>query len=104
MSENAELRQEVSRSQRFTAQDWQKRLSDALKDHRPYLGHMLHPVPLLEPVARTVKISSYVELDFARFLEQYAARIGSRSVSESIRRLAIIGAMAEGYVFDDQEP
>jgi hypothetical protein len=76
--------------------DWEKRMELALKGG-PYLGHPMLPIPLRGEEARTERVSSYVELDFLKFMEEYKARGGFRSVSEVLRRLAILGAMTEGY-------
>lgn len=78
---------------------WQERLHAALK---PYPGHPLQPLPLRDNPARTEKMVTYVELEFARFIESYAARMGSRSSSEALRRLAIIGALAEGHNIEEE--
>ena len=67
----------------------------------PFLGHPLKPLPLRENPIRSEKIGTYVELPLARFYEEYAARCGFRSVSEAVRRLSILGAIAEGYVIDE---
>ena len=60
------------------------------------------PIPLRGNPARTERVSSYMELDLVKFFEQYAARVGLRSTSEALRRLAIVGAMVEGYQFDGE--
>ena len=82
---------------------WRKRLEKAFEGREPFLGHPLLPIPLRENTARTERVSTYIELDLFRFLEQYSARGGFRSVSEVIRRLIILGAEAEGYQFDKPE-
>jgi hypothetical protein len=82
---------------------WRERLERAFQSREPFLGHPLLPIPLRDNSARTERVSTYVELDLFRFLEQYSARGGFRSVSEVIRRLVIIGAEAEGYKFDKPE-
>jgi hypothetical protein len=87
----------------FTAEDFKKKLADRLASAQPYLGHPMLPIPLLPQSARTIKVGSYVELELARFLEEYTGRYGGRSTSETVRRLIIIGAMAEGYIFDESE-
>lgn len=73
-------------------------------DKRVFLGHPLHPIPLKNSAPRTVKVSSFMELDLVKFLEDYAVGMGARSTSEVIRRLVIIGAIAEGYTFEDDSP
>lgn len=65
----------------------------------PFLGHPMLPIPLRDNRSRTERVSTYVELDLLRFFEQYCARGGFRSTSEVVRRLAILGAIAEGYEF-----
>lgn len=75
------------------------RLGEPHRD--PFLGHPLLPIPLRDNKSRTERVSTYVELDLLRFFEQYCARGGFRSVSEVLRRLAILGAQAEGYQFDE---
>jgi hypothetical protein len=75
----------------------QERLNEPTKE--PFLGHPLLPIPLRTNKARTERVSSYVELDFLKFMEEYQTRGGFRSVSEVLRRLAILGAMKEGYQF-----
>lgn len=87
---------------RLSSFDWQSRIRDALTSKQPFIGHPLHPIPLRDNTPRTEKISTYVELEFLFFLEEYAARAGFRSISEVMRRLMVIGAMAEGYTFDEQ--
>jgi hypothetical protein len=67
----------------------------------PYVGHPLKPIPLRSNPTRTEKVATYVELGLLKFYEEYAARCGFRSVSEAVRRLSIIGAMAEGYKVDE---
>lgn len=80
---------------------WLQRLDRArTREGDPYLGHALLPIPLRDNRARTERASTYVELDLLKFYEQYCARGGFKSVSEVIRRLTIVGAMAEGYKFD----
>lgn len=65
-----------------------------------YWGHSLKPISVQNNRSRTERVSSYVEYDFLQFLEEYRDRMGVRSVSEALRRLAILGAQSEGYVFD----
>lgn len=79
---------------------WQQRLEEQFQGREEFLGHPLQPIPLRENAARTERVSAYIELDLLRFLEQYSARGGFRSVSEVLRRLTIIGAEAEGYQFN----
>jgi hypothetical protein len=86
------------------SEPWRDKLERAFQKQEPYRGHSLLPIPLRENAARTERVSTYIELDLFRFLEEYSARGGFRSVSEVIRRLIIIGAEAEGYEFDRPEP
>lgn len=83
--------------------DFHTRLMDALNASEPYLGHTLLPIPLMEERARTERVSAYVELDLVRFLEEYKTRMGARATSEAVRRLIILGAIAEGYQFNNAE-
>lgn len=85
------------------AENWQERVEKAFQAREPFLGHAMLPIPLQETKARTERVSAYVEYDFYKFMEQYGARGGFRSVSEVLRRLAIIGAAAEGYKFTEGE-
>lgn len=80
--------------------NWKERMETAFQAKEPFLGHPLLPIPLRDNNARTERVSTYVELDLLKALEQYAVRGGFRSVSEVLRRLAIIGLHAEGYQFD----
>lgn len=89
--------------ERLSAYDWKARLEAAFQSQEPFIGHPLAPIPLLKTPKRTEKVVSYVELELVMFFEQYAARMGGGSVSEVVRRLAIIGAMAEGYAFDEEQ-
>ncbi|QHB37494.1 hypothetical protein SEA_LEOPARD_90 [Mycobacterium phage Leopard] len=73
---------------------WEERLKGGTG---PFIGHPMLPIPLRDNRARTERVSTYVELGLLRFFEQYCARGGFRSVSEVVRRLAILGAVAEGY-------
>ena len=83
---------------------WQDRLEDAFQAREPFLGHPMLPIPLRDTKARTERISTYVEYDFYKFMQEYEARGGFRGLSEVLRRLAILGAIAEGYKFDlDQD-
>jgi hypothetical protein len=82
--------------------DWRERLEDAFQSREPFLGHPLKPIPLLEDTARTERVSTYVELPLLEFFEQYKKRMGARGVSEVVRRLAILGALAEGYMTDER--
>lgn len=79
---------------------WKGRMEDAFQSKEPFLGHPLKPIPLRENAARTERVSTYVELDLLKALEEYAARGGFRSTSEVLRRLAIIGLQSEGYQVD----
>ena|SRR5256885_1292436 len=81
------------------ADKWQDRLEDAFQSREPFLGHPLLPIPLLETTSRTERVSTYVEYDFYKFMQEYAARGGFRGISEVLRRLAILGAAHEGYQF-----
>lgn len=68
-----------------------------------YWGHGSKPLMLYsDNAARTERVSAYVEPNMLYFLEEYRTRMGMRSVSEALRRLAIIGAQAEGYHFDGE--
>lgn len=82
---------------------WQERMESAFQSREQFMGHPLLPIPLRETKARTERVGTYVELDFLKFLEEYSARGGFRSVSEVLRRLAIIGAQTEGYVFEEKQ-
>lgn len=82
--------------------NWEKRLDETSQVQEPFIGHPLLPIMLLDDQARTERVSAYVEMPFQKFLEQYRVRGGFRSTSEVIRRLAIIGAQAEGYQFVEQ--
>jgi hypothetical protein len=82
---------------------FEDRVREALTSREPFLGHPLLPIALRDSKSRTERISTYLELDFVRFLEQYGVRAGMRGLSEVLRRLAIIGAQAEGYAFDEPE-
>jgi hypothetical protein len=82
---------------------WKERMESAFQSREPFMGHPLLPIPLRENTARTERVSTYVELDLLRALEQYAVRGGFRSVSEVLRRLSILGLHAEGYEFDDEK-
>lgn len=81
---------------------WQGRMEEAFQAREPFLGHPLLPIPLRETKSRTERVSTYVEYDFYKFMEQYCARGGFRGISEVLRRLAILGAKAEGYQFDEE--
>lgn len=83
---------------------WRDRLEQAFLESEPYIGHPLKPLPIRKNPQRTEKLVTYVELDLVRFVEQYAARTGNESVSGALRRLAIIGAIAEGYIIDGDSP
>lgn len=80
--------------------DWRSKLEQQFSSAEPFLGHPLKPIPLRENAARTERVSTYVELDLLKALEEYAARGGFRSTSEVLRRLAIIGLQSEGYQVD----
>lgn len=82
---------------------WEQRLDEARTSKEPFLGHPLLPIPLRDTRSRTERVSTYMELSLLRFLEQYSARGGFRGTSEVIRRLTILGAIAEGYQFDDEQ-
>ena len=81
---------------------WQDRMEEAFQSPEPFVGHPLLPIPLRDTKARTERVSTYVEYDFYKFMQQYAARGGFRGISEVLRRLAILGAKAEGYQFEEQ--
>jgi len=89
------------------ADTWQKRMEDAFQSREPFMGHPLLPIPLRETKSRTERVSTYVEYDFYKFMEEYKTRGGFRGISEVLRRLAILGAAHEGYLFtgdvDDQD-
>ena len=68
-----------------------------------YWGHSLKPIAVRGNKSRTERVSTYVEYDFLQFLQEYRDRLGVRSVSEALRRLAILGAQSEGYVFAEGE-
>jgi hypothetical protein len=85
------------------ADTWQERMEDAFQAREPFLGHPLLPIPLRETKSRTERVSTYVEYDFYKFMQEYAARGGFRGISEVLRRLAILGAKAEGYQFDEKD-
>lgn len=80
---------------------WEQRLDETRANKEPFLGHPLLPIPLRDTRSRTERVSTYMELSLVRFLEQYSARGGFRGTSEVIRRLTILGAIAEGYQFDN---
>jgi hypothetical protein len=83
-----------------STEDFRERMRATLADHHPFLGHPLLPIPLRDEKARTERVSSYVEIGLVKFLEGYKIRMGSRGISEAARRLMILGAMVEGYIFD----
>lgn len=87
---------------RLTHEDWAKRLDDVISSSEPHIGHAMRPIPLRYNPARTEKVAVYMELEFVKFLEEYAARMGASGLSAAVRRLAIIGALAEGYKFDEE--
>jgi hypothetical protein len=62
------------------------------------LGTNAHPVQL-HMWGRAERVSSYIEIELYRFLEQYRADYGYRSVSEVMRHLTILGAESEGFTF-----
>lgn len=66
-----------------------------------YWGHSLKPISVRGNKSRTERVSTYVEYDFLQFLQEYRDRLGVRSVSEALRRLAILGAQSEGYTFTE---
>lgn len=78
---------------------WQERMESAFQSREPFMGHPLLPIPLRDKAARTERVSSYMELDLVKFLEQYQVRGGFKGLSEVVRRLVIIGAAKEGYDF-----
>jgi hypothetical protein len=51
---------------------------------------------------RTERVSAYVEYDVFNVIDDYRERMGLSSNSDALRRLAIVGAMAEGYTFDEK--
>ena len=62
----------------------------------------LRELPVKVNKDKTVRESAYVEPEFSDWLEDYATTIGtSRSVA--MRRLMILGAESEGYVFDGEK-
>lgn len=84
--------------------DWRENLEEAFQKREPFLGHPLNPIPLVGTPARTERVSTYMELSLLKTLEEYCTRGGFRSVSEVLRRLVIIGLLAEGYDFDGEVP
>lgn len=64
-----------------------------------WLGHPMKPVPILRDAPRLTRVSTYVEAELDTFLAEYALRAGM-SKSHALRRLAILGAMSEGYQFN----
>lgn len=52
-------------------------------------------LPLESTEMRTERVTTYVELPLLKMFESYAAKGGFRSVSEVLRRLAIIGLDTE---------
>lgn len=81
---------------------WRQRLEQTFLGQEPFIGHPLKPLPLRDNPARTERVSAFVEIELFRFLEEYSARMGSRSMSEAIRRLVVIGAIVEGYETEDK--
>ena len=62
----------------------------------------LRELPVKVNKEKTIRESAYVEPEFSDWLEVYATSIGtSRSVA--MRRLMILGAESEGYVFDGEK-
>jgi len=86
----------------LTHEDWGKRIDQVLSGDVPFLGHTLRPIPLRNNPAKTEKVAVYMELELLKFFEEYSARSGAGSLSAVIRRLAIIGALAEGYKFNEE--
>lgn len=66
-----------------------------------WLGHPMHPISIKREEPKTTRESTYVEEEFSKFLGEYGLR-GGMSKSHVLRRLAILGAMSEGYQFDGQ--
>lgn len=84
------------------SQTWQEKMEKSFNKQEPFIGHSLRPIPLRENAARTERVSTYMELDLLKALEEYAARGGFRSTSEVLRRLAILGLESEGYKVNEQ--
>lgn len=61
----------------------------------------LRQLPVRKDTDKTVRESAYVEPAFSNWLEDYAIKIGT-SRSNAMRRLMILGAESEGYVFDGE--
>ena len=59
----------------------------------------LKQLPVKHDRDKTIRESAYVEPAFSDWLEDYANKIGA-SRSNAMRRLMILGAQAEGHVFD----
>ena len=80
--------------------------SDALggaavgKQHEPFYGHPLKPIPVYREEPKTVREQCYMEHELSEFLSEYAMR-GGMTRSHALRRLCILGAMSEGYKFDN---
>jgi len=62
----------------------------------------LKQLPVKHDRDKTVRESAYVEPEFSAWLEDYAIKIGA-SRSNAMRRLMILGAQAEGHVFDGED-
>lgn len=59
----------------------------------------LKELPVTKDTERIVRESAYVEPEFSDWLQEYAVKLGA-SRSNAMRRLMILGAQSEGYVFD----
>lgn len=82
---------------------FEDRIAEARDSLGDFLGNPMLPIPLRDDKSRTERVSTYVELDLLKFFEEYKVRAGFRSVSEVLRRLAIIGAQVEGYHFNEPQ-
>lgn len=68
-----------------------------------WYGHELKPLPLKNTGVKDIRESCYIEDSLAEFIGNYANRMGG-SRSHALRRLAILGAIAEGYeIIDESE-
>lgn len=66
-----------------------------------WLGHHMRPIKIRKEEPKILRESTYLEEELSKFLAEYALRAGM-SKSHVLRRLAILGAMSEGYQFDGQ--
>jgi len=77
-----------------------KRAKDA-QQAAYFYGHDMKPIPIGEEHPKPNRESTYVEEGFSEFLQQYANRMGA-SRAHALRRLAILGALSEGYKFTEE--